>query len=156
MIIGIAAVDRKGAIGKGGKLPWHYSEDMKFFRETTTGNAVVMGRKTWLTIGKPLKNRLNIVLSRDSSIEPQESLLVFSDIESVVSFSNSLATALFVIGGAQIYEAFLPHIEKWIITEVPLTVSGADAFMPKGYLDGFKVVDKRSIGEDLVVKFYNR
>jgi len=156
MIIGIAAVDRKGAIGKGGKLPWHYSEDMKFFRETTTGNAVVMGRKTWLTIGKPLKNRLNIVLSRDSSIEPQESLLVFSDIESVVSFSNSLATALFVIGGAQIYEAFLPHIEKWIITEVPLTVSGADAFMPKGYLDGFKVVDTRSIGEDLVVKFYNR
>jgi len=156
MIIGIAAVDCKGAIGKGGKLPWHYSEDMKFFRETTTGNAVVMGRKTWLTIGKPLKNRLNIVLSRDSSIEPQESLLVFSDIESVVSFSNSLATALFVIGGAQIYEAFLPHIEKWIITEVPLTVSGADAFMPKGYLDGFKVVDTRSIGEDLVVKFYNR
>ena len=156
MIIGIAAVDRKGAIGKGGKLPWHYSEDMKFFRETTTGHAVVMGRKTWLTIGKPLKNRLNIVLSRDSSIEPQESLLVFSDIESVVSFSNSLATDLFVIGGAQIYEAFLPHIEKWIITEVPLTVSGADAFMPKGYLDGFKVVDKRSIGEDLVVKFYNR
>ena len=65
MIIGIAAVDRKGAIGKGGKLPWHYSADMKFFRETTTGHAVVMGRKTWFTIGKPLKNRLNIVLSRD-------------------------------------------------------------------------------------------
>ena len=80
MIIGIAAVDRKNAIGKGGKLPWHYSSDMKFFRETTTGHAVVMGRKTWLTIGKPLKNRLNIVLSRDSSIEPQESLLVLTDI----------------------------------------------------------------------------
>ena len=57
MIIGIAAVDRKNAIGKGGKLPWHYSSDMKFFRETTTGHAVVMGRKTWLTIGKPLKNQ---------------------------------------------------------------------------------------------------
>jgi dihydrofolate reductase len=112
--------------------------DMKFFRETTTGHAVVMGRKTWLTIGKPLKNRLNIVLSRDSNIEPQESLLVFSDIESVLSFSESLTTDLFVIGGAQIYEAFLPHIEKWIITEVPLTCSGADAFMPKDYLDGFK------------------
>jgi dihydrofolate reductase len=154
MIIGIAAVDRKGAIGKGGKLPWHYSADMQFFRETTTGHAVVMGRKTWLTIGKPLKNRLNIVLSRDSNIEPQESLLVFSDIESVLSFSNSLTTDLFVIGGAQIYEAFVPHIEKWIITEVPLTVSGADAFMPNGYLEGFEVVDSRSIGEDLIVKFY--
>jgi dihydrofolate reductase len=156
MIIGIAAVDRKGAIGKGGKLPWHYSADMKFFRETTTGHAVVMGRKTWLTIGKPLKNRLNIVLSRDANIEPQESLVVFSDIESALSFSRSLSTDLFVIGGAQIYEAFLPHIEKWIITEVPLTVSGADAFMPKGYLDGFKVVDSRELEDGLVVKSYER
>lgn len=156
MIIGIAAVDRRGAIGKSGKLPWHYSADMKFFRETTTGNAVVMGRKTWLTIGKPLKNRLNIVLSRDSSIEPQESLLVFSDIDSALSFSNSLTTDLFVIGGAQIYEAFAPHIEQWIITDVPLTVSGADAFMPKGYLDEFKVVESKSIGDGLVVKFYGR
>lgn len=156
MIIGIAAVDRKGAIGKGGKLPWHYSSDMKFFRETTSGHAVVMGRKTWLTIGKPLKNRLNIVLSRDSNIEPQESLLVLTDIESVISFNDSLTTDLFVIGGAQIYEGFLPHIEKWIITEVPLTVSGADAFMPDGYLKGFKVVDSKPLEEGLVVKFYER
>ena len=156
MIIGIAAVDRKGAIGKGGKLPWHYSSDMKFFRETTTGHAVVMGRKTWLTIGKPLKNRLNIVLSRDSNIEPQESLLVMSNVESVISFGESLTTDLFVIGGAQIYEALLPQIEKWIITEVPLTVSGADAFMPKGYLDEFKEVDSQSLDDDLVVKYFSR
>ena len=156
MIIGIAAVDRKGAIGKGGKLPWHYSSDMKFFRETTTGHAVVMGRKTWLTIGKPLKNRLNIVLSRDTDIEPQESLVVFSDIDSVLSFNKSLTTDLFVIGGAQIYEAFREHIEKWIITEVPLTVSGADAFMPKGYLEGFKVVDSKTLDDDLTVKVYQK
>jgi dihydrofolate reductase len=156
MIIGIAAVDRKGAIGKGGKLPWHYPADMKFFRETTTGHAVVMGRKTWLTIGKPLKNRLNIVLSRDSSIEPQESLLVLGDVESALSFYKSLTTDLFVIGGAQIYAAFLPHLEKWIITEVPLTVRGADAFMPEGYLDGFEVGESKSLGDDLLVKVYNR
>ena len=156
MIIGIAAVDRKGAIGKGGKLPWHYSADMKFFRETTTGHAVVMGRKTWLTIGKPLKNRLNIVLSRDSSIEPQESLIVLSDIESVLSFNQSLTTDLFAIGGAQIYGAFLQHIDQWIITEVPLTVQGADTFMPEGYLDGFEVSDSKPLEEGLVVKFYNR
>ena len=156
MIIGIAAVDRQGAIGKGGKLPWHYSSDMKFFKETTTGHAVLMGRKTWLTIGKPLKNRLNIVLSRDLTIEPQESLIVLSDIDSVLSFNKSLTTDLFVIGGAQIYQAFLPHIEKWIITEVPLTVDGADAFMPEEYLEGFKVVDKESLEEGLVVKFYEK
>ena len=154
MIIGIVAVDRKNAIGKGGELPWHYSADMKFFRETTTGHAVVMGRKTWLTIGKPLKDRLNIVLSRDSNIEPQDSLLVLSDVDSVISFNNSLTTDLFVIGGAQIYQAFLPHIEKWIITEVPLTVSGADVFMPEGYLEGFKVVDSKPLGDGLTVKFY--
>jgi len=156
MIIGIAAVDREGAIGKGGKLPWHYSADMKFFRETTTGHAVVMGRKTWVTIGKPLKNRLNIVLSRDSNIEPQESLIVLSDVEGVLSFYRSLTTDLFVIGGAQIYEAFLPHIEQWIITEVPVTVSGADAFMPEGYLEGYKLGESKSLDDDLVVKFYNR
>ena len=156
MIIGIAAVDRKGAIGKGGKLPWHYSADMKFFRETTTGHAVVMGRKTWMTIGKPLKNRLNIVLSRDTNIDPQESLIVLSDIESVLSFNNSLTTDLFVIGGAQIYEAFREHIEKWIITEVPMTVQGADAFMPVGYLEGFKITESKSLDDNLTVKFYNR
>ena len=156
MIIGIAAVDRKGAIGKGGKLPWHYSSDMKFFRETTTGHAVVMGRKTWVTLGKPLKNRLNIVLSRDPSIEPQESLLVLSDIDSVISLNNSLTTDLFVIGGAQIYTAFLPHIEKWIITEVPLTVSGADTFMPEGYLGGFTSVSSKALDEGLTVRFHER
>ena len=156
MIIGIAAVDRQGAIGKGGKLPWHYSADMKFFRETTTGHAVVMGRKTWLTLGKPLKNRLNLVLSRDPNIEPQESLLVLSDVDSVLSLNESLATDLFVIGGAQIYEAFLPRIERWIITEVPLKVDKADAFMPKGYLDGFKERDKKPIGDGLTVKVYER
>jgi len=156
MIIGIAAVDRQGAIGKRGKLPWHYSADMKFFRETTTGHAVVMGRKTWLTLGKPLKDRLNIVLSRDASIEPRESLLVLSDIDSVLSLNDSLTTDLFVIGGAQIYEAFLPRIERWIITEVPLKVAGADAFMPKGYLDGFREADSKPIGDGLVVKYYDR
>jgi dihydrofolate reductase len=156
MIIGIVAVDRQGAIGKGGKLPWHYSSDMKFFRETTTGHAVVMGRKTWLTLGKPLKNRLNIVLSRDSTIEPHESLLVLSDIESVISLNHSLTTDLFVIGGAQIYNAFLPHIEKWIVTEVPLTVARASTFMPEGYLDGFKSVEAKPLDDGLVVKYYER
>jgi dihydrofolate reductase len=129
---------------------------MKFFRETTTGHAVVMGRKTWLTLGKPLKNRLNIVLSRDSTIEPQESLLVLTDIDSVISLNHSLTTDLFVIGGAQIYSAFLPYIEKWIVTEVPLTVSGADTFMPASYLKGFKSVGSKPLDENLVVKYYER
>jgi dihydrofolate reductase len=156
MIIGIAAVSQNNAIGKRGKLPWHYSADMKFFRETTTGHAVVMGRKTWLTLGKPLKNRLNIVLSRDSNIEPEESLVVLRDIESVLSLSKSLTTDLFVIGGAQIYEVFLPYIERWVITEVPLTVDGADAFMPEGYLEGFKKTGTKKLDDELRVITYER
>ena len=156
MIIGIAAVDRNGAIGKGGKLPWHYSADMKFFKETTTGHAIVMGRKTWLTLGKPLKNRLNIVLSRTADLEPRESLLVLRDVDSVLSLNESLTTDLFVIGGAQIYQEFLPHIDKWLITEVPLAVKGADAFMPEGYLQGFKNVDSKQIDDNLTVMLYDR
>ena len=155
MIIGIVAVSENNAIGKQGKLPWHYAADMKFFRETTTGHAVVMGRKTWVSLGKPLKNRLNIVLSRDSNIEPQESLVVLRDLDSVLSLNNSLQTDLFVIGGAQIYKEFIPHIERWYVTEIPINVEGADAFMPIDYLEGFKRVGTKKL-EDLRVVTYER
>ena len=120
------------------------------------GHAVVMGRKTWLTLKKPLTGRLNIVLSRDGNLDPQESLVVLRDIDSVLSFNSSITTDMFIIGGAQIYREFLAHIEKWIITEVPLTVEGADAFMPEGYLDGFKRAASEKIDDELVVKFYDR
>ena len=156
MIIGIVAVDRNGAIGKGGKLPWHYSADMKFFKETTTGNTVVMGRKTWLTLRKPLPNRLNIVLSRQSEIEPQDSVVVVRDVESVLSLAKDLKGDLFVIGGEQVYRAFLPYIEKWIVTEVPLTIEDADALVPENYLEGFEATESRELEEDLVVRYYER
>jgi len=154
MIIGIIAVDSNGAIGKGGKLPWHYSADMKFFKETTTGNACVMGYKTWLTLKKPLPNRLNIVLSRQSEIEPQDSVLALRDVESVLSLAKDLQGDLFVIGGEQVYRSFLPHIQKWIVTEVPLTIAGADAFVPENYLEGFRSTDSRELEENLTVRFY--
>jgi dihydrofolate reductase len=156
MIIGIVAVDKNGAIGKGGKLPWHYSADMKFFKETTTGNACVMGYKTWLTLKKPLPNRLNIVLSRQSQVESQDSVVVMRDVESVLSHARKLKCDLFVIGGATVYESFLPYIDKWIVTEVPLTVEDADAFVPEGYLKGFKRIDSRNIDAELNVFFYVR
>ena len=155
-IIGIVAVDRNGAIGKGGRLPWHYSADMKFFKEITMGNSVVMGRHTWLTLKGPLKNRLNIVLSREKNIQPQDSLIVLSDIESVLEFSGNHEGHLFVIGGAQVYESFLPYIERWFVTEVPLTVSDADTFIPANYLEGFELYEVRQLEDDLQVKFYER
>ena len=156
MIIGIVAVDRQGAIGKGGKLPWHYSADMKFFKKTTTGNACVMGYKTWLTLKHPLPNRLNIVLSRKAEFEPPESVVVIRDVESVLKFAETLDFDLFVIGGAQVYQSFLPYLDKWIVTEVPLTVEGADTFVPEDYLEGFMPTEERDLGEHLRVVFYDR
>jgi dihydrofolate reductase len=156
MIIGIVAVDRNGAIGKGGKLPWHYSADMKFFKETTTGNSCLMGYKTWLTLKRPLPNRLNIVLSRQSEIEPQDGVIVVRDVESALSLARDLKGDLFVIGGEQVYRSFLPYIEKWIITEVPLTIAGADAFVPENYLEGFMLTESKRIDNDLRVAFYTR
>ena len=156
MIIAIVAVDRCGAIGKGGKLPWHYSADMKFFREATTSHACVMGYNTWLTLKKPLKDRLNIVLSRQSQIEAQDSVVVLRDLNSVLSLTNYLRCDLFVMGGEQVYRAFLPYIDQWIVTEVPLTVQGADAFVPEDYLEGFRRVDSKQLEEGLTVGFYER
>src|SRR6185503_4884362 len=155
-IVGIVAVDQKGAIGKGGKLPWHYSADLKFFKQTTTGHTVVMGHRTWLTLPKPLPNRLNLVLSRSAEIPPQESLVVMRDVESVLSMERDAASPLFIIGGATIYEAFLPFIERWIVTAVPLQVADADTFMPAGYLDGFELYEVRQLDDELQVKFYER
>jgi dihydrofolate reductase len=156
MIIGIVAVDQNGAIGKDGKLPWHYSADLKFFKETTIGNAVVMGRKTWLTLKRPLPNRLNIVLSRKSEIESQESVLVLPDVASVLRKAEELSCDLFVIGGEQVYRSFLPHIEKWLVTEVPLSVDNADAFVPETYLHGFLKLGTKEIEPGLTISIYWR
>jgi len=156
MIIGIVAVDKNGAIGKGGKLPWHYSADMKFFKETTTGNAVVMGRKTWLTLKKPLPNRLNIVLSRQATIEARDSVVVLRDVESVLALAKTLATDLYVIGGEQVYRSFLRYIDRWIVTRVPLIAEDADAFVPANYLDGFREMESKELEPNLVAHYYER
>ena len=155
-VIGIVAVDRHGAIGKGGGLPWHYSADMKFFKRQTTGRACVMGHNTWLSFKKPLKDRLNIVLSRSAEIAPQESVIVLRDRISVLSLKKYLACDLFVIGGNQVYRTFLRDIDKWIVTEVPLDVEDADTFMPEDYLQGFKLYSSRELEENLRVNFYER
>ncbi len=155
-IIGLVAVDRKGAIGRGGNLPWHYAADMKFFRQQTTGHACVMGYKTSLSLKKPLKNRLNIVLSRSSEVAAQDGVLLLRDKLSVLSLKPYLACDLFIIGGCQIYRAFLPEIDKWIVTEVPLAVEDADTFMPEDYLKGFKAYESQELEENLLVKFYER
>ena len=156
MIIAIVAIDRNLAIGKGGKLPWHYSADMKFFKETTIGNAVVMGSRTWLTLKKPLKDRMNIVLSRQTNIPATDSIVFLPDVQSVLHLARTFTRDLYVIGGAKVYQAFRPYIERWIVTEVPLAIVGADTFMPAIFLEGFQMFELRQLDDGLRVKFYDR
>ncbi|MGI9035478.1 MAG: dihydrofolate reductase [Pyrinomonadaceae bacterium] len=155
-ITGIVAVAKNFAIGKSGKLPWHFPADLKFFKETTSGNAVVMGFNTWKSIGKPLPKRLNIVLSRANSIERQPNVLLFRNSAEVLALSKFLKGDLFIIGGAETYQNFSSAIEKWIVTKIPVKVENADAFMPENFLEGFETAEIVELAEDLQVKIYRK
>ena len=154
MIIGIVAISKNYAIGKDGKLPWHYSADLKFFKQTTTGHAILMGWNTWKSIGKPLPNRLNIVLSRSGEIDDHPDVKIVRSKDEALSLD--LGTDLFVIGGAGTYKTFADDIEKWLVTEVPIVVEDADTFMPQNFLEGFHSTDEIDLGDDLKVKVFER
>jgi dihydrofolate reductase len=156
MIIGIVAISKNFAIGKNGKLPWHYSSDLKFFKQTTTGNAIVMGWNTWKSIGRPLTNRINIVLSRRGDLDERPDLRLMRSRNEVLEFSTHAAGDLFIIGGSQTYKTFADWIEKWYVTEVPLEVEDADTFMPRDFLDGFELQSKIDLEDGLVVKVFQR
>lgn len=156
MIVGIVAIAKNFAIGKDGKLPWHHSADLKFFKQTTVGNAVVMGFNTWQSIGKPLPNRLNIILSRTKTIENQSNVLMLRSEEEVIALAKYLSVNLYIIGGAATYENFADSIEKWIVTEVPDDADDADTFMSKDFLNGFRVEETKNLDDDLRVRIYGR
>jgi len=155
-IIGIVAIAQNFAIGKDGKLPWHYSADLKFFKETTLQNAVVMGFNTWKSIGKPLPKRLNIVLSRANRLAHQPNVLLFRSKEEVLALAKYLNCDLYIIGGAETYKNFADVIEKWFVTEIPESVADADAFMPQDFLENFEFKDKMQLADDLFVKVFQR
>lgn len=155
-IIGIVAKAGNFAIGRGGKLPWHHSADLKFFKETTRGNAVLMGINTFQAIGRPLPDRLNIVLSSGRKIEPTPGVLQLSGKEQVMALAPYLNCDLFIIGGAKTYKCFADVIERWIVTEVPDLVPDADAFLPGDFLDGFAFESARELDGGLTVKAYRR
>jgi len=148
-IIAIIAIAKNFAIGKGGKLPWHYPADLKFFKETTTGHPIVMGLHTWNSIGRPLPNRLNMILSRTAEITESDNIKVSRSKEDVLEFAKTLDKDVFIIGGAKVFETFADVIDKWLVTEVPETVEGADTFMPMNFLDGFEIQETKDLGEKL-------
>lgn len=125
----IVAVAKNRAIGREGALPWRIPEDLKHFRRVTTGHAVIMGRKTWDSIGRPLPERRMIVVTRNPDLQ-------LAGAETVGSVQDAIARARqtdampIVIGGAEIYRAALPRVTKIWLTEVPREVEG-DAFFPE-------------------------
>lgn len=156
MLIGIIAISKNFAIGRDGKLPWHYSEDLKFFKRTTVGNVVVMGSTTWRSIGKALPERENIVLSRSTELELPDGVLRMSSVDEVIEFDEQDGRDVFVIGGASIYHAFADVIDRWIVTEIPETIDDADTFMPRDFLDNFEGEDVIDLEDNLRVRILHR
>lgn len=125
----IAAVADDGAIGKGGSLPWYLPEDLRHFKEVTMGHALVMGRKTFESIGRALPGRMNIVLSR-SGFEAEGTVPAASLDEAFRIAEEAGHEKCFIIGGALVYEQALPLADRLDITRVHVTVPDADAFFP--------------------------
>ena len=119
-------------IGKGNSLPWHLPEDLKYFKRTTMGNSIIMGRKTWDSIGRVLPGRTNIVITRNPSLQVEGIEMVNSLLEAIklagkVSLINGSKEA-FVIGGAEIYKEALPIAKRFYLTRVHAQVEG-DTFL---------------------------
>ena len=146
----IVAIADNNAIGRNNELLWHISEDLKFFKRTTMGCPVIMGRKTFESIGRPLPKRLNVVVSRRGFDAP-EGVAVVGSLEEAYGYvertvSDALAGAapasasvtsdqigihrLFIMGGGQIYAQALPDMDRLIITHVHTVIEDADTFFP--------------------------
>ena len=130
----IVAQSQNRVIGRNNALPWHLPEDLKYFRSVTMGKVIIMGRKTYESIGRPLPGRTNLVVSRDPSYQV-EGVTVVNSLEqaieqaAAISEINAVDEAL-VIGGANLYEQALPQVDRLYLTQVHHQVSG-DAFFPE-------------------------
>ncbi|MGN6553793.1 MAG: dihydrofolate reductase [Verrucomicrobiota bacterium] len=132
----IAAMSLNRVIGAGNQIPWHLPEDFKWFKQMTTGQVIVMGRKTFESIGRPLPNRETIVLSRSAFQHPGVKTLSALD---QIDLENE-ARQVFICGGAQIYEQALPLCSDLYLTLVKREVEG-DAFFPK-FEDRFELAEE--------------
>ncbi|MBI4664370.1 MAG: dihydrofolate reductase [Verrucomicrobia bacterium] len=146
----IAAMSENRVIGQRGRIPWHLPEDFKWFKKMTTGQIVIMGRKTFESIGRPLPNRATIVLSRTRRMIPGvEVASSFAEL----NFENE-PRDVFICGGAQLYEQILPRCSDLYLTWVKRTVEG-DAFFPR-FEDRFEQVERiRETPEFSIVHYRN-
>lgn len=127
----IAAIGKNRELGKNNKLLWHIPEDMKRFKQLTTGHPVIMGRKTFESIGRPLPNRTNIVVTRDKKLTIKECIVVTSLEDAILEAKKFNTNEVFIIGGAQIYIQALPLASKLHLTLVDKEQPDADTFFPE-------------------------
>jgi dihydrofolate reductase len=125
----IAAMSENNVIGKDNKLPWHMPADLKHFKTLTTGHAILMGRKTYESIGRPLPNRLNIVLTGNPHFEAQGCVVVRSLDAGLEIAAEQENEEVFIIGGAEVYRQLLPKIERLYLTVIHHVFDG-DAHFP--------------------------
>lgn len=135
----IAAVAANGVIGAGGKLPWQLSADLRFFRTQTLGHPVIMGRRTWESIGRPLPGRRNIVVSRSSDFRA-EGAATAASLEAALAQCAGEETS-FVIGGGDLYRAALPLADCLLLTEIRRDFDG-DARFPEFDRQSWKEVSR--------------
>ena len=127
----IVAVAENNAIGIKNALPWSLPGDMKFFKKTTLGKPVIMGRKTYESLGKPLPGRMNIVISNNKHLQLPEGVLLYDSVDAATErLENENIGECFIIGGGKIFENTLPLADQMYITRVHTTVPDADAFFP--------------------------
>ena len=147
----IAAMSLNRVIGAGNKIPWHLAEDFKWFKRMTTGQVIVMGRKTFESIGKPLPNRTTIVVSRSAPAIP--GVQTISDLEQLQQPSASWdGKEIFICGGAQIYQQALTMCSDLYLTLVKREVEG-DAFFPR-FEDQFSLAAEIADNPDFKILHY--
>ena len=137
-IILIAAVSKDKVIGKQGGIPWKIKEDLSFFKEKTLNSPIIMGRATYNSIGRPLPNRLNIVMTR--SVKNTEGVTEVTSSEKAIEAAsiNRDSSRVYIIGGENIYKEFLPIAHRMIITEVDLYIKDGDTFFPEWNISEWK------------------
>lgn len=137
----IVALAENNAIGIRGELPWHLPEDLKFFKRTTIGKPVFMGRKTYESLGRPLPGRLNIVLSSQKDFALPEGVLLYHDIPKAIDrLQKEHNEEAFIIGGGKVFEDTLPYVQRMYLTRVHTSIPDADAFFPVIDLSQWKKV----------------
>jgi dihydrofolate reductase len=143
----IAALAENRVIGRDNQLPWHLPADLKHFKALTLGKPIIMGRKTWDSLGRPLPGRLNLVVSRQADLQ-LEGAEVFASLDQAISRASQWATAqgvdeLMLIGGAQLYELGLAMAERLYLTRVALSPQG-DAWFPEVPKQDWRLLERQA------------